>query len=397
MHCSLLAVWSVAVALPQDDGENAAPLYELAVAGYEQPTDDVRDSMDTVLARGWDAQYPALALHLERNASALATLRKAARLPRAEFPVDERVEEGLAYRMPALRETYSLVNTLLLEGKWFESRDEHAAALDTYLLVLRMGHHYGQDPGVTLIPKAMESGFQGLAIRHVQRLLQSPLGADEWRRALEELDTLERGRVGLDVVFENDGRITLALLEAALRSELVDPTASLDALRRVHAEYNGLLIEAYRGVSTEEYDRRMRALEEETANAGDASLALGDSAELRRIQEESPDLIAKMLIQIGMPSSRSITHFYTHRAKMDMLAMVIATHVYALERGTLPEDAERLVPDFRPSIPPDPFARGEPLRYLCRGNRWWFYSVGPDGVDHGGEREDDIRSLPRPD
>jgi len=123
---------------------------------------------------------------------------------------------------------------------------------------------------------------------------------------------------------------------------------------------------------------------------------------LRHFYEQAPDGVAKVLIQSSLPSAKVITASYVHRARMDMLALVIATRVYSLERGELPQTPEDLVPDLLLEVPSDPFADGEPIRYYRRDHHWWYYSIGPDRVDQHGERrmakgglfgEGDILSL----
>ncbi len=54
---------------------------------------------------------------------------------------------------------------------------------------------------------------------------------------------------------------------------------------------------------------------------------------------------------------------------------------YYLERGTLPETLDELVPDYLPELPLDPFD-GKPLRYSKE--RKIIYSVGNDFEDQGG-------------
>lgn len=57
---------------------------------------------------------------------------------------------------------------------------------------------------------------------------------------------------------------------------------------------------------------------------------------------------------------------------------------YRLAHGALPESLEALVPAFIDTVPLDP-GDGKPLRYVLREEGGYtIYSIGPDGVDHGG-------------
>jgi len=65
-------------------------------------------------------------------------------------------------------------------------------------------------------------------------------------------------------------------------------------------------------------------------------------------------------------------------------AAALAAH--RAEHGEYPQALDALVPDYMPELPPDPFT-GDPLVYRRDGGSYVLYSVGPDGVDHGGSRE----------
>lgn len=62
----------------------------------------------------------------------------------------------------------------------------------------------------------------------------------------------------------------------------------------------------------------------------------------------------------------------------------LAVERYRLAHGALPEALEALVPAFMNAVPLDP-GDGQPLRYILRDEGGYtIYSIGPDGVDHGG-------------
>jgi hypothetical protein len=61
----------------------------------------------------------------------------------------------------------------------------------------------------------------------------------------------------------------------------------------------------------------------------------------------------------------------------------MAVERYRLARGHWPESLSELVPEHLKSIPRDPFDGAE-LRYLDFAEGVIIYSVGPDGVDNGG-------------
>jgi hypothetical protein len=71
-----------------------------------------------------------------------------------------------------------------------------------------------------------------------------------------------------------------------------------------------------------------------------------------------------------------------------------ATTHYRLDHAEYPPTAAALVPDYLDAVPADPFD-GQPMRLKKNADgSLAIYSVGPDGVDHGGQVEVPPGSLP---
>ncbi|MBT7163318.1 MAG: hypothetical protein HN904_11100 [Victivallales bacterium] len=79
-----------------------------------------------------------------------------------------------------------------------------------------------------------------------------------------------------------------------------------------------------------------------------------------------------------------------HAARMRGMALFLGIKAYEKEHGSLPETLAKLVPDYLPRIPKDPFD-GKPFRYLrshvpgLRPKVWAIYSIGEDFTDDGGK------------
>jgi hypothetical protein len=73
-------------------------------------------------------------------------------------------------------------------------------------------------------------------------------------------------------------------------------------------------------------------------------------------------------------------------------ALFLAIKAYGKEHGALPQTLAKLVPDYLPRIPKDPFD-GKPFRYLRSGvpglppKAWAVYSIGEDFTDDGGKAQ----------
>lgn len=73
-------------------------------------------------------------------------------------------------------------------------------------------------------------------------------------------------------------------------------------------------------------------------------------------------------------------------ASRDATLVVLAVERYHREHGRRPERLEELVPAYLNEVPRDPFD-GQPLRYVVREGHYTIYSVGPDGIDDGGQMD----------
>ncbi|HEX5273147.1 MAG TPA: hypothetical protein VFW33_21775 [Gemmataceae bacterium] len=74
--------------------------------------------------------------------------------------------------------------------------------------------------------------------------------------------------------------------------------------------------------------------------------------------------------------------FGTNQAQLRCAAAALAAERYRLRHGRWPASVAGLMPD----VPLDPFD-GKPLRYRNDGEGVIVYSVGPDGIDDGGDRK----------
>lgn len=69
---------------------------------------------------------------------------------------------------------------------------------------------------------------------------------------------------------------------------------------------------------------------------------------------------------------------------VNMTKTAIAIDRYTQDHNVLPESLNELTPDYLPAIPPDLYD-GQPLRYRKLDDSFQLYSIGPDGIDGGGD------------
>lgn len=74
------------------------------------------------------------------------------------------------------------------------------------------------------------------------------------------------------------------------------------------------------------------------------------------------------------------------RLRSHLAAAALAIRLYELDHGGRPDSLAQLVPEYLSVVPTDPLAAdGRPLGYLPLADVPILYSVGRDGVDHGGQ------------
>jgi RNA polymerase sigma factor (sigma-70 family) len=71
--------------------------------------------------------------------------------------------------------------------------------------------------------------------------------------------------------------------------------------------------------------------------------------------------------------------------RTEELVTALALQSYHVDKGTYPNSLQDLVPGYMPDLPRDLFDQNDTLRYSRTGSSYLLYSVGPDGVDNGGQ------------
>lgn len=97
--------------------------------------------------------------------------------------------------------------------------------------------------------------------------------------------------------------------------------------------------------------------------------------------------LARSIVRIAFNADRATTVFRLHEAEL-------AARAHVLEHERLPESLQALVPEYLPAVPDDPFGAA-PLRSILKDAALIIYSVGPDGVDDGGQRHSDQFLAPK--
>jgi hypothetical protein len=82
----------------------------------------------------------------------------------------------------------------------------------------------------------------------------------------------------------------------------------------------------------------------------------------------------------------SLRRFWIAQTLKEMMVAAIALRRYELQKGQVAPSLEALVPDFVSEVPHD-YMDGKALKYRQNGKDVILYSIGADGIDHGGNVE----------
>jgi hypothetical protein len=99
-----------------------------------------------------------------------------------------------------------------------------------------------------------------------------------------------------------------------------------------------------------------------------------------------PKGIRNLLSSILMPSlGRAASAHYRALGQRRMAAIALAIRLFEVNRGHRPRTLDELVPDYLPTVPADPMSSNGVIQYLPNAEHPRLYSIGPDGIDDGGE------------
>lgn len=148
-----------------------------------------------------------------------------------------------------------------------------------------------------------------------------------------------------------------------------DRRSALDRIRQLRAQLSDL-------------DRA--SFQAARARLGTVDLLLGSARrwDAPALYEHSGSIILPRVAQVLFDVALT-------RADQRACLIVLALERFAAAHGHLPEELDELAAEFLPDVPIDPFATSAPFRY-CRiaSEGYVLYSVGQDGIDHGGHVSD---------
>lgn len=359
------------------------------------------------ISNSWDA----LELELTNQNSAVDLLRQAAAYPNFDFGIDYHQSSISLPQLSKLRQAA----TLLWSKTIFDlHRGDTPAAVTDFHALLVIANAEKNEP--MLGPQSIRVYLLQIALATQWELLQSTNLTDA------ELSALQTNWMQVEVVksAEKAFEMSRCLLDVEMKTTRVSgpsssyfpasgPSASLsggwDDFRRVILTVRTRAGDALWRNSWC-YDDELRMLEAYSLIIETARQAQTNGYFKDALAEREQKIIALGLNRTNLNSLRAklggrlleldvVRSIRSYASMLDrMMALdswrqcaitAIALKRYQLRYGALPKDLSALVPEFLPAVPKD-MMDGLPLRYrLNPDGTFLLYSVGPDGVDDGGD------------
>lgn len=205
--------------------ENAAYVYFEAINAAWEPErgSELRDLRDNVLKYGWSEDAAALNDYLDRNTKALELAKQAASTPACFFPImfssktapDDMLLGGAS--MPYAKGMRELATLCVVQGKKLEFDGKPGGALESYLLVARLGNHAACGP--FLIDGLVGIACNTIGLKAIESsILQNELDEETLADVQKQLHALSAQRPQLRRALTNEKICTEHTIEYTLRN-----------------------------------------------------------------------------------------------------------------------------------------------------------------------------------
>jgi hypothetical protein len=369
---------TLALAVPSNrvpDHQNAARLYEAAAELLRDSADDQAKRERWADADQLDPNDADLQAYLGRRAAGLNLARRAATLQDCQFDYSQADPLGPLAGAGHVRTAAAVV---ALQARLSGAQGGTEEAIEDVNRVMRMARHVAANPNTNAILAA--AAIEASAVHTLDRVLA--------RAAIPAV-----GRVpALTDVLNH-------FLRLALGPGPVEPVHFVADLRRALRAEEALVYGRLAGIVEQAPGFGLVMLDDDLAAFHALFRLMGEALarpypacllDWDRIEAQF-EHIPGALYRLATPA---YLHLLPAVARADASRRVaqfaVAVTSYRANEGKFPARAEDVVPKYLPQVPPDPFT-GEPLKLKVTADGVVVYSVGPDGVDDGGQPLSDER------
>ena len=378
--------------VPSDD-DNAASLYRRVFADLAADTSEAESEVwPTLEGSPLTVQTESVTDLLGRHRSTIASLRQAADRPACRFTRDwTRPSAGML--LPEMTSLRRAARLLSLAARRAAVDGSAAEAMADVVRLRRLARHAAGEPLLIsgLVGMAIDATADETLVAILPTLRPSDLPLLDAEGLLGDPFDVTRWLLG-EQAFGLSMFATLGTGSgpdpAGLLANAEDGAAP--AVLTIMLPYRVFLLPSdlagYRAVMGEE-------LLHCTTDAGDRSWPvshrrLEDLA--ARIKERPPGIFTELITPALQGFAEAVTR---SQARRKVVAALIAATRHRLETGSLPGSLTALVPGQLAAMPQDPFigtsrAEEEPLRFVAGSDWLTVYSVGVNGVDDGGPRDE---------
>jgi hypothetical protein len=365
---------------PLTDRDNAAPLYEQAAEAMG-PKDKwpkaFAEWIDPARPRDAGSQpplSPALRRVVHDWRSVLVLAHEAASKP--GYYVDrEYFRPAIDIQLSDLERMGYVANLLTLDGHEKVASGDVRGAIEDITTQLAMARHVAGEPFVVAV--LLSAGLEGNALDALQKLLKQravPVAdlaavriqtASSYRKLTARALRTEEALM-LAAIFEiGEGRLCATLHEP-----------------EDHPLLDAIFAPIYRVFLLPGEVETSRLLWRQMREAAKSPYREGKPI-WQRCEAETRSSGGIVLNEFMFAASNCATAVSQGDARRQTARLGVAAYLYREKSGHWPEKLADLVPEFIPSLPPDPFD-GKPIRLKRTAHGMVVYSVGPDLVDNGG-------------
>ncbi len=374
---------------PPMTDDDAAPLYLRAFAAIR--ADKTLEKADSILAKPAprDLSTADVAGVLERHATTLELLRRAADKPGCRF-VRDLTRPSFDLLLPEIAEIRKAATLLAVAARRAAADGDTASALRDVVRLHRIATHSAAEPILvcglvgqaidtlaletlaTVLPKLTPQDLPLLDEIGLRDFLATPMSyrrhfIGEEAFGLATMADLAEGRYSLqsfsDLTTASPGsriRIFEGPFTLLYRCFLLPKDVA--GYRGVMQQYRAITDHGPSSAGFPRVDAKLKELETE-------------------IRARRPGIFGSLMLPAlgGVLKSQAKSE-----AMHDAAEVLVAATGARLANGTLPKTVDDLVPTGFATVPRDPFSADAPLKSARTADAWTVYSVGPNGKDDGG-------------
>ncbi len=369
--------------LPEGAAENAADYYLDAFTCYVPPAEEDANKVPWAgtaqrpgrVERLSDPNREAIGRFLAANTKASDLLHEAAGIPACRYPFSFRKDHGIL--LPWLAEIRKATFLLACESLMYTDQGDQDKVTQSIEAGLAVGDSLLREPVLT--SQLVRGSIRSAVLTNLERVLSGHQLSNEQLAAIDrglargsDPNAYYRGLVGerashLDLLQEPGG---LNSISSSAGTKPIGPVGS--------AVYSGLgLMRRDQGEYLEIMANRLKVLELPEPQRQAAAKAMDEQVQRIPSTHVGTRMLVGPLARLDELDLRSQAHLRAART-------AIAIERFRLKSGSLPTDANALVPEYLASVPLDPFT-GEAIKYRPLAKGYVVYSVGNDLSDDAGK------------